>query len=109
MSVLPVTRDNGSSEPMFVHPRQEFTCDRKTAGYADNGIDFTLGTKRGLGVINPLRDVGRRKRGKAVETPAKRTTLHFGTVQPAMLVRLDMRRIETVRIQSKHDVIQCTA
>ncbi len=32
-----------------------------------------------------------------------------GPVQSAMPMRLDMRRIEAVRIQPKHGVIQCTA
>lgn len=82
--------------------------DRKTRGCADNGIDLTLGTERRLAVINPLRYLGRRKRGKAVEAPTERTALQFSSVQTAMLVRLDMRWIETLRIQSKHDVIQFT-
>src|SRR5579859_501878 len=93
------------SEPVLVHACQEFACDRKTRGCADDSVDFTLRAKRRLAIINPLRYLAWEKHGKAVEAPTERTAVHLDAVQTAMLVRPDMGRIETLRIQPKHDGI----
>lgn len=56
-----------------------------------------------LAVISPLLNFGRRERRKTIEASAKGAGLHLGTVQNAMLVRLDMRWIEAVRTHSERE------
>lgn len=63
-----------NSKPVFVHPHQEFTCDRKARGRADDRINLALWTECSLAIINPLGDAGRWEHGKAVEAATQRTT-----------------------------------
>lgn len=93
---------------MLVHACQEFLRDRKARGCADHSVDLTLRAERSLAIVDPLRYFGRLKSGKAIEALTEEASLHLGTMQTAMLVRLDVGRIETVRIQPKHDDIQFT-
>lgn len=88
---------------MIVHPHKEFLRQWETSGRADHRIDLAFWAERSLAFINPLRDLSGREGSEAVETSTKRTALYFGAVKTAMFVRLDMRRIETVKIQTKHN------
>lgn len=88
---------------MIVHPHKEFLRHREAGGGANHRIDLAFWAERSLVFINPLRNLGGRKGSEAIETSTKRTALYFCAVKAGVFVRFDMRRIETVRIQTKHN------
>ena len=87
---------------MVVHAGEELSFDGKTRGRPNHSVDCAFRTESCSILINPLGYGGRGKYLGTIKAAADFARLDFGTMQTAMLVGLDVRWIESVRVKPKH-------